>query len=84
MTEHAVGCQAQVHCNDQPPASPVIAEHQPVSGGASSLQYFKADKRLIKYREGEIQSKRKPEVKSEIKSAAKFCSQKIYPIELQT
>jgi len=48
------------------------------------LQYFKADKQLTKYREAEMKTKGKLGIKSEIKSATKFCSQKIYLIELQT
>lgn len=48
------------------------------------MQDFKTDKALTKTREGETQSKWKLGVKSEIESATKFRSQKIYPIELQT
>lgn len=48
------------------------------------LAVFQTGKQLSKYRVGEMQSTGKLEVKTEIKSATKFCSQKIYPIELQT
>lgn len=52
-------------------------------GGASSLQYFKADKELAEYKTGRDAESGITWIR-EVKSATKFCSQKIHPADLET